>query len=335
MISSNNLINDKPFRKLALLTVLIIYLLILVGGIVRSTGSGMGCPDWPKCFGQWIPPTDVSQLPPHYKELYSQNGHGSTVFNVTKTWTEYLNRLLGVFTGFFIFLTLVASFRYLKRDRAIPLLSFLAFVLVGVQGWLGSVVVKTSLTPWIVTLHMLLAIVIVGVLIYVVARTYAVVIPPVRLTDKARLNLFLISSTVLLLVQILFGTQVRENVDYVASTLGDSLRDRWIGALDTEFYVHRSFSLVVLASQILWLALLRKQANRTVIYTLALRVVGLVVLNIAFGAAMAYFAIPAFLQPVHLTVAVVSLGIQFLILLLLNKEKLFEKDLKVATSVQV
>ncbi len=317
MISSSSPINERSFRRLALLTVISVFLLILVGGIVRSTGAGMGCPDWPKCFGQWVPPTDVSQLPSNYQEIYSHRGYANTEFNAVKTWIEYLNRLLGAVIGVLIFFTFVASaIAYWQRDRAVVGYSFLALLLVGFQGWLGAKVVSSVLSVWLITLHMLLAIIIVGVLLYVVARTQAATTTFQAFNLPRPVNRWLVISSILLLVQILLGTQVRETVDEVADRLGDMQRFRWIDELGIRFYIHRSFSLIVLASQLFWIVpVVNRFEYDSLIKKLGIATGVLLIMEIATGVIMAYLAIPAWAQPVHLTLAVLALGIQFVAIL--------------------
>jgi heme a synthase len=312
------------FRKLGLWTVGIVYFLILVGGIVRATGSGMGCPDWPKCFGMWVPPTEASQLPANYQEIFGAKLKGEVEFNVVKTWIEYLNRLLGVLTGLFIFGTLIASISYLKKDKVIFWLSFLTFLLVGFQGWLGSKVVSTELHPVMVTAHMLLAIVIVFILLYAVARSYNGVVNVEKINQKSSLSNWLIVIILLTTIQVVLGTQVREAVDTVSKLLGDAYRSKWIENLGTSFLIHRTYSLIILGLHLYLIYQLRKQSeSKGIINQFTNWLIILVIIEILTGIIMAYFAIPSFAQPIHLTLATIGLGLQFVIVLYLNKERVF------------
>src|SRR5690606_21788752 len=236
-------------------------LLILIGGVVRSTGSGMGCPDWPTCFGSWVPPVSVEELPENYKDIYSEYRHGKNErfakyleafgfretasriltdesirkeadFNAAKTWIEYFNRLTGVIIGLLIFAVFIASLRFRKSKPRITVIALLTFLLVGFQGWIGSVVVSTNLTPWTITVHMFLALVIVALLVYLVYQSRRHSFPVVQ----PYLLWWLIACITVLLSQILFGTRVREEVDQVSSVLA---RDFWITNLGNDFILHR------------------------------------------------------------------------------------------------
>ena len=322
LTSSNNLL----FQRLALLTVIVVYILILIGGIVRSTGSGMGCPDWPKCFGSWVPPTEVSQLPANYQEIFGTKLKGEVEFNAIKTWTEYINRLFGVFTGLLIFGTLLASIPFLKRDRPIFYMSLLAFLLVGFQGWLGAKVVSSELAPIMVTLHMLLAIVIVFVLIYTMARSFvgSVLIEEVR--EKTFINKWLVWTLILSLIQVLLGTQVREVMDEVMNKLGEAGRNQWVDNLGLKFYIHRSYSILLLGLHVGLIFWLRKSIQQEgILYRLSVALLAMVIIEIATGIVLAYWSVPAFAQPIHLTLATIALGLQFVLLLLLNAEMVFNK----------
>ncbi|MDR6561227.1 MULTISPECIES: COX15/CtaA family protein [unclassified Arcicella] len=315
------------FRKLGILTIITIYLLVLAGGIVRSTGSGMGCPDWPKCFGMLVPPTDVSQLPPNYQEIYAEKLHGEVEFNATKTWIEYANRLVGAFTGLVVFATFLASiYYYFKKDRVIVYLSFLGVILIGANGALGKYVVDSFLKPGVVTLHMLLAVLVVFVLLYSIARAWSEVIKVEKIENKSTLNRLLILTLVVSTSQVLLGTQVREAIDKViANPLFGYDRNTWIEQMGLPFMIHRSYSLLILALHVYLIVYLKKNINAEgLIYKFMITLLVIVVIEVLSGIIMAYFGVPAYIQPIHLTLAILSLGIQFIIYLLTNSERVFK-----------
>jgi len=247
-----NTFSGLAFRRLGILTIFAVYCVILAGGIVRASGAGMGCPDWPTCFGQWIPPTEEAQLPANYHELYAQRGYENTQFNPVKTWTEYSNRLLGASIGFLIFLTAWSSRIYRKTDKTIFYLSLSSFFLVGFQGWLGAHVVSSNLKPYMITAHMLLALVIVGLLIYTIARSQQESLRQLSTGDlPKKFKTVLWVAMLMTLVQIAMGTQVREAVDVIAHANID--RQFWRDDFPIIFYIHRSFSSIILFTH-LWLA---------------------------------------------------------------------------------
>lgn len=331
----------RRFRFWGILTVVAVYILILVGGIVRSTGSGMGCPDWPKCFGTWIPPTHISQLPADYKEIYTAQrveknkklaaklermgfhqvagdifAHPTqyieTDFNPVKTWIEYINRLVGALIGVFVFGTVVFALPYWQRDRPVFWLAFGSFVLTGVQGWLGSLVVSTNLLPIMVTIHMGLALVIVAMLLYAVDRSQRgtdVDVQPVRTISG--LSLWLWVALLLTFVQIVLGTQVREEVDLVASAANYLNRAAWVEQLGGVFRFHRTFSVLLLLVNLYVVYQLYALPSRR-LRQLAVAVLGLLGGEILAGIVLAYFSFPAAVQPIHLTLATLLFGGQFL-----------------------
>ena len=322
MISSNNLIDkqEQRFRRLALLTIIIIYLLILAGGIVRGTGSGMGCPDWPTCFGRWVPPTEASQLPPDYQKIYGAKLKGEVKFNAVKTWIEYVNRLLGVLSGFFVLGTLLVSIPYLQKDKSIFWGSFIAFLMVGVNGWLGSKVVATELASYMITLHLLLALVVLFALLFVWVRSNPSYFQQeLKTIEVGPLKRLLVIAMGVTLIQLILGTQVRDTLDAVMKQLGNGQRANWISHLNWSFYVHRSFSLLVLSLHLLVVYKLNKLSQVGLLTRLTKALLVLVIAAIGTGAVMAYFDVPAVAQPIHLILAVLMMGLQFVAWLIANR----------------
>jgi cytochrome c oxidase assembly protein subunit 15 len=305
----------RRFRGLATLTLAAVYFLILVGASVRASGAGMGCPDWPTCFGQWVPPTAESQLPANYQEVYAELGYGDTRFNVVKTWTEYLNRLIGVTIGLLIFATAWVSMPLRRLDASISTASVMAFLMVGFQGWLGSRVVSSNLQPGMITLHMLMALAIVATLMFALAQSRRQIMatqPVLAIDSKFKKWLYIVLGMTIL--QVAMGTQVREMTDLIKEAQGEELRSSWIEAMPWFFYVHRSFSALVLCAN-LWLARLLINSLGWVhtLTRLTFAMIAVIGLSVISGATLGHLGMPAFVQPTHLLAATLLFGLQFLI----------------------
>ena len=314
------------YQKTALSTIAATLFLIMVGGIVRAAGAGLGCPDWPKCYGLWIPPMHVSELPP---------GFDVDSFNAFKTWTEYINRLIGVLVGFFIAANFLTSLRYRKSKPNVTISSLLALILVLFQAWLGGQVVRSGLASGMITLHMLLAMIIVGVLLYASFKSKEDFVE-LRMSHKSKqqfLRLGIIIG-VLSIIQMILGTQVREAIDLVNEGIVITDRSLWIEHVGVIYKVHRSFSWLLIIA----IALLSYRVLKFSKYQLGTTTVGLkgfillgyaipigVLSQFIIGVGLQWFDMPRVLQVLHLVGVTFLLSFIFIFVLMLSQRtKVFE-----------
>ena len=300
-----------PFMRLALWTTALTYALILVGSLVRASGAGLGCPDWPRCFGSWIPPMSAEALPPQFS---------AEQFNATLMWTEYLNRLLGVTVGFFILATVVSAWRHHRREAHILWPTVGALLLTGYEGWLGGRVVAHELAPWIVTAHLVVAIVIVQLLLYATAYawyrrpqassgTSSAALPPEEAAHRRTLALTIAATIAVTYVQVALGTQVRGGVDDgldagVAREVLLSTVGWWEGA-------NRVLSLGVVSMTLLSLLVVwSRHTHELLVRRWTHIVVGLAVAQTLLGAGLAYVALQPAPQVLHLSLASLLMGAQ-------------------------
>lgn len=345
--------SEKRFLAINYITVVALFLLILAGGIVRSTGSGMGCPDWPKCFDQLIPPTDVSQLPANYQQKYVDKrvqknerfaktldlmGYGDLAyrirndknllkpdeFNAAKTWTEYINRLLGAIVGLLLIACLIAAVKYLKTRKRIFFWSLFNLILVGFQGWLGSIVVSTNLLAWVVTVHMLVAIAIVAISIYTFyeARAFRDKSISTNISSGWVMMLAYIG-LIITVIQITLGTEVREQIDVISSAMDPANRSEWVALVGANFIYHRDLAILVIIVNVISFVMIRKRypvdgyQYKYISYVLLL-----IVLQFGTGLLLSYLGLPPFAQALHIVLATLVFGAQFYLLLLLKKSRL-------------
>ncbi len=315
-----SIFSKTTFLFLNKLTLISLFILILAGGIVRSTGSGMGCPDWPKCFDRYIPPTSIDQLPFNYQQIYSERGYESTEFNVAKTWTEYINRLIGALTGFILFLTLLSSLQFRKTKPALFYLVLFSFLLTGFQAWLGGKVVASNLHALMITAHMFVALIILGILLYtyILSKYNEFSIQHLKLSKS--LGSILILCLVFTVLQIGLGTQVREAIDHISKYMNLEARGSWVEQVGIQFYVHRSSSILILVLNAYLIFIAKSTFESPSLFSNLLFINGILILaQIVSGIVLSYLALPPTFQAIHLFLATLLFGAQLSLVFLYFK----------------
>ncbi len=307
-------------------TIISLLIVVIAGSLVKATDSGMGCPDWPKCFGHLIPPTDANEV--YWKgnsnyfegqmvisdnKLWTANKaitstttftksnwtffetHEYATYNPTHTIIEYINRLTSVLLGFFSLGMLLFAFR-MKKNKTLHIgLCVATLILIGFEAWLGKKVVDTTLAPEKISVHLYADYFL--FLITSVLLSYSKVKKKISANKKA---LTVISSTLIVLcIQLFFGTKLREIFDQF-HTQGSLDRTYWVDGAGIQFLLHRSFSWLYLALIYVSYTYLKKVWGQHKLLKKAFLLFCVAVaMEIFTGIIMAYFEIPRFVQPMH------------------------------------
>ena len=324
------------FPTIVKVTLASLYLIFLAGSIVRMTGSGMGCPDWPKCFGYYIPPTSEEQITwqPNttYKEgiiiikdevlyvaekkvstslIFNETNwkeytkHEYATFNKYHTWVEYINRLITVLSGFIFLFLLAGSLKFRKENKWIPIISFIAFFFMLVEAFLGKMVVDSNLKPTMITIHMVIGLLIIGLILRLlfIIRKEKVVFKYHSLFNK-----LLILSIIFSLILIAMGTQVRQFIDEQVKLFGFENKEYSLMNPSFKFYFHRSFTIAIILVNfgLFYLNQIHKLGYKLVKWILVL-----LFLETITGILMYYAEFPLGTQAIHLLSGALLFGVQF------------------------
>ena len=324
------------FPTIVKITLASLYLIFLAGSIVRMTGSGMGCPDWPKCFGYYIPPTSEEQITWQPNSIYEEGiiiikdevlfvaeqevktalifdennweeytKHEYATFNKFHTWVEYINRLVTVLSGFIFLFLLAGSLKFRKENKWIPIISFIAFFFMLVEAFLGKMVVDSNLKPTMITIHMVIGLLIIGLvlrLLFIIRKEKT------SYKYHALFNKLLILSVIFSLIQIAMGTQVRQFIDEQVKLFGFENKEYSLMNPSFKFYFHRSFTIAIILVNfgLFYLNQLHKLGYKLVNWILVL-----LFLETITGILMYYAEFPLGTQAIHLLSGALLFGVQF------------------------
>ena len=298
------------FAKLAVAAAVATFVLIAVGGLVRATDSGLGCPDWPGCFGGWLPPADLH------------------------AWIEHTHRLIAaVFVGPLVgAIGLITVFSHRRRDRPLLAVAVLAGILVVVQALLGAEVVRERLPAGLVSAHLAMALVVFGAIIFIGERTTHGPMPGA----EARPGL---TRLVAVLAAAVFGQMVlgswvtgqHAGLAYADFPLMDGALIPSIAGSEQAVHVaHRAMSLVVAGLAIWSAAWIRSATEAPTPRWLAAWLVALVAVQILLGGLNVWSRLSALFVVPHLAVGAAIFGLS--VWLLLATRRLGRSDVRTHAS---
>lgn len=273
------------FLRLALATLVTTLVLVAIGVVVRATDSGLGCPDWPLCHGQIIPP-----------------------FGDAKAWIEWIHRDVAVIVGFEVLALAVLAVRDHRDRRSILWPSIASVLLVGFQAWLGRETVRLGNSGESVTAHLATAMTLVGVLVYVTVRAGY----PARIGGggaSQRFTLLAVFAAIATFALLLFGSHVTAtgaalifpDWPLMGGTLVPPLTDvtsahvlhRWVAALVG--------LIVVVVAVVAW----RTQRDHPVLVRLTVAAALLYAAQVVIGGAQVLTRLAEWTQTLHLALGAV------------------------------
>jgi heme o synthase len=273
----------RSFRRLAVVTIAATFVLIAVGGLVRATDSGLGCPDWPRCFGRLVPPAELH------------------------AWIEHSHRLIASVVMVLVALLVVAAWRT-GQERVVRWASVAALAMVLAQAVIGAFVVWWKLEAESVTLHLATALALVALLIYIGFRARWP-------TDRARRHgqdrgfaRLVAAGAALVYLQMLVGSTVTGYHAGLAYPLNVLLPDLGPAVARVQL-VHRTLAVVVGALVVaIWLVARRTQRAHPTVTRLAGYAAGLVAVQIGLGVANVANRLSALTVVPHLAVGALLWG---------------------------
>ncbi len=270
------------FQKLAALTLGTALLLVTVGVFVRATDSGLGCPDWPLCHGQIIPPLDDA-----------------------KAWIEWIHRDIAVIIGFMIVGLAALAVRDHRDRPSLVWPSVAAVGLVGFQGWLGRETVRLGNSGESVTAHLVAAMLLVGLLVFLTVRAAF----PARITGRGASQRFTLLATfaaVATFALLLFGSNVTATDTALVfpdwPLMGGSLVPPLTEASSAQVLHRWVAGLVGLVVAIVAVVALRTQRDRPTLVLLAVGAAGLFAVQVVIGGLQVLTRLSAWTQTLHLAI---------------------------------